>query len=469
MWVSVSLYGAAKKYTDGALLLQRTIASMPHLPVELHVCHDHSTPRAVLDSLAVGGAAMHDMSSLGVTKELRMFWRLMLASRHPAVLVLDVDDAAGAGITLEEYVPRLVSMVGAGRAAMFGRKANYTYGAHAVEFMGCEVAFVGLAGVLDAEALALRFMETARPLVFEDAEADPSSKKRAREFYGNDEVFLASLANEARAAGVEVFVHDQGFRSRASKRPRRSCTERTLANMAACMMALSGSACGVVNTAPPPNAMADSLAVRGFAELPDVVLAGAARAWWESQLARQRGGARWDAYRGGRRALSVNVDSIPGHAWCALIRPDVLEALQWYLGTRDVRVRDVEVIAVQPRSGAQELHRDHPCGSRTSLALAVSLGAQPLRTLVVAGSHERVTEAAPAEVTSKTLLFDGALMHGGGAWDGALEDDERIFVTLERGDAAGIMRAHMDEEGTSKRRLRVARTLDSLLVHAMTR
>lgn len=103
----------------------------------------------------------------------------------------------------------------------------------------------------------------------------------------------------------------------------------------------------------------------------------------------------------------------------------------------------VQSIVAPPLSVAQELHRDTDRGSGNLVTLVVSCNGAPLRTRIQPRSHleehrilyrssERAADLAVRERAtlapgSTSLLYDGALYHGGGANPSTEPDDARLF------------------------------------------
>ena len=114
----------------------------------------------------------------------------------------------------------------------------------------------------------------------------------------------------------------------------------------------------------------------------------------------------------------------------------VLDVVDEYLERR-WSLTTVEYIDVQEKAPAQELHRDHSGPPGVACCVAVSFAPEPsaLRTRIVPGSHRwsgaRVHNRLPAvPVTTRAMVYDPRVIHGGGANPGNAEELCRVFCTF---------------------------------------
>ena len=142
-------------------------------------------------------------------------------------------------------------------------------------------------------------------------------------------------------------------------------------------------------------------------------------------------------FRDGRNAC--NVHRLLGFE----LQRDLLDALRSDANVRHallarlghgVALAGIQHIVCPPHAPRQQLHKDS-LGASLAASLAVSLSPSALQTWFLPGSHARefrdeeydaISDADLRQPLSHAVLYDSAIVHGGGA-TGAVPDDARLF------------------------------------------
>ena len=212
IYVAASLYGAKKKYTDGALKVARSVATWTHphfVGAMFVVYHDNTVPPSILQSLRNNSAVTIDKSTLGWKLDLRMFWRFLALCDYEYFYITDVDFVEDLHECLSRHADAFQTSIG--RPLICGERGHRYHQERLLafdgeQFGGCHLQNIGW----DLPELMQTYVERARPL---------SSKGRVAQYYGNDEVFLDEYVRVLISRGTRIDKVSSYF----TKRPVRTC------------------------------------------------------------------------------------------------------------------------------------------------------------------------------------------------------------------------------------------------------
>ena len=415
--VSLSLYGSKPIYTDGAKMSVQAICAFESEDVILipRVYVDTTVASNVQEELRELGADVVDVSYLNAPLEARALWRY-LAFSEPAAIIQDADDGNIATRELNILIPTLLELYKKGKPTLFGRRATYNYGVEKTSVMGGLCGSVHLD--IDMEVRIKRYLSTQLRVLDAKLHVDQSHKELARfkNFYGQDEVFLGELGRQLEECGSPV-----EFILPPSTRPKRSTHATTLAAIGNCLQIMTFDEHDLETN---ENDQLNELYRRGFIGLPDIILSDRMKSWWTKERARATT-STGEPYRTQRRSIPISLSHCPDLS--NFLSDEILAVIRTYLRTKDLYFH-AEIIVVPAGATEQDKHRDHTMGSRTIVAIALSL-AESLRTKIIPGSHRGTSEPVE-EMTSRTMLYDTFAEHMGGAWPGKEEDVDRIFLTI---------------------------------------
>jgi hypothetical protein len=184
----------------------------------------------------------------------------------------------------------------------------------------------------------------------------------------------------------------------------------------------------------------EELHTSGFCSL---VIRDEYRAWSVEHLLpllRSKG----ETVRSGRTIFSVPLTKLSKEILEAMIPPTLLIILREYL--RSPALIAVQQIVAPPRCVDQEIHRDFDLHAGMMLTWVVALNGAPLRTRFDPGSHSEAHKiifrssertAALAQRAKRmvapgqpSVVYDGFIMHAGGANPMDIPDDQRLFFVF---------------------------------------
>lgn len=212
MFVAASLYGAKRKYMDGALKVAKDVATWSHphfVGATFVVYHDDTVPPDILQSLRYNGAVTIDKTHLGLKHELRTFWRFLALCEYDTCFITDVDFIQNLHERLSRNADLLHTSDGSSllcgeRGYRYHHERQVAFDAGA--FGGCHLQHIGW----DIPQQIQTFIEHSRPLAF---------KGRYAKYYGNDEVFLEECVRLLMSRGARIEEVSAFY----TRRPVRTC------------------------------------------------------------------------------------------------------------------------------------------------------------------------------------------------------------------------------------------------------
>lgn len=170
-------------------------------------------------------------------------------------------------------------------------------------------------------------------------------------------------------------------------------------------------------------------------------------------------GRKHEGVRTGRTILSVSGSTLSKTALRALLPPALVSALHACMTTP--ALVGIQSIVAPPHSPEQEIHRDIDLHAGLLLTWVLALDGAPLRTRFDAGSHleehriifrssDRAASLATRSARMVTpgfssVLYDGFIMHAGGANPTSTPDDQRLFFVFVDASMDAVDLAHAKE------------------------